>query len=132
MEIEDKIDSILEQNKEIQYNVEKPYIKDENIQLIEHNTSSDLIHAMEILHSNQNLESNTILTNQQVNALALMNMYGQLYDIEFFKQYVALFPKYRISGDDGRGRKELIQIAEAIQRDKQQKEDKFLDLLGRK
>lgn len=107
-------------------------IEEKEIQLIQQDNSSDLIHAMEILHSTDNLESNTILTNAQVNALSLMNWASQVYDIEFFKYYVALFPKYRISGDDGRGRKELIQIAEAIQRDKMEKDNRLLDILGGK
>jgi hypothetical protein len=117
--------------KEIKSSIEND-IQENDIQLIEKDNSSDLIHAMEILHSNQNLESNTILSNAQVNALSLMNWASQVYDIQFFKHYVNLFPKYRISGDDGRGRKELIQIAEAIQRDKQEKDNRFLELLGKK
>ena len=107
-------------------------VQQDEIQLLQRDTSSDLLQAMNILHSNKNLESNTILTNQQVNALSLMNWAGQVYDIEFFKHYVSLFPKYRISGDDGRGRKELIQIAEAIQKDKQDKDERLLNLLGNK
>lgn len=107
-------------------------IQEKDIEFIQRDNSSDLIHAMEILHSNENLESNTILTNAQVNALALMNWASQVYGIEFFKHYVNLFPKYRISGDDGRGRKELIQIAEAIQKDKMEKDNRFLDLLGKR
>lgn len=107
-------------------------IEQKDIEFIQRDTSSDLIHAMEILHSNENLESNTILSNAQVNALSLMNWASQVYGIEFFKHYVNLFPKYRISGDDGRGRKELIQIAEAIQKDKQEKDSRFLELLGKR
>jgi len=107
-------------------------IQEKDIEFVQRDTSSDLIHAMEILHSNQNLESNTILTNQQVNALSVMNWASQVYGIEFFKYYVSLFPKYRISGDDGRGRKELIQIAEAIQKDKMEQQNKFLDILGKR
>jgi hypothetical protein len=118
-------------DKPIKTAIEKD-IQGKDIEFIQKDTSSDLIHAMEILHSNDNLESNTILTNQQVNALACMNWSSQVYGIEFFKHYVALFPKYRISGDDGRGRKELIQIAEAIQRDKAEQNNKFLDLLGKR
>lgn len=107
-------------------------IEQDEVQILQKDNSSDLIHAMEILHSNKNLESNTILTNAQVNALALMNWAGQVYDIDFFKHYVNLFPKYRISGDNGRGRQELIQIAEAIQKDKQEKDNRFLELLGKR
>jgi hypothetical protein len=107
-------------------------IEQNDIQIIEKDTSSDLIKAMQILHSTENLESNTILSNQQVNALSLMNWASQVYGIEFFKYYVALFPKYRISGDDGRGRKELIQIAEAIRREKVEDQSRLMELIGRK
>lgn len=93
--------------------------------------SSDLLRAMEILQNPKNIESNTILDNYQVNALTMMNWAGQVYDIEFFKQYVALYPKYRISGDDGRGRKEIIQIAEALSKEKIEQQNKILDLLRR-
>ena len=94
-------------------------------------TTSDLVKAMDILRNNENLESNTILNNLQVNGLSLMNWAAQVYGIEFFKHYVALYPKYRISGDDGRGRKELIQIAEAIQRNEALKQDRMFELLRR-
>jgi hypothetical protein len=107
-------------------------ITEDSIKQLETNTSSDLIRAIELLHSPDNLESNTILTNAQVNGLSLMNWAGQVYDIEFFKHYVSLFPKYRISGDDGRGRKEIIQIAEAIQREKQAERQQMYDILGKK
>jgi hypothetical protein len=93
---------------------------------------SDLITAMEILRSPDNLESNTILSNKQVNALSLMNWASQVYDIDFFKHYVALFPKYRISGDDGRGRKELIEIAKAIQQEKIADNERLLNLIGKR
>ena len=93
-------------------------------------SSSDLVKAMDILRNNENLESNTILNNLQVNGLSLMNWAAQVYEIEFFKHYVATYPKYRISGDDGRGRKELIQIAEAIQRSEALKQEKMLEMLG--
>ena len=107
-------------------------IKQKEIQLLEKDYSSDLIRAIELLHSPENIESNTILTNEQVNALALMNWASQVYDIEFFKQYVSLFPRYRISGDDGRGRKEIIQIAQAIQKEKEVERDMLMDIMGRK
>jgi hypothetical protein len=90
---------------------------------------SDLVTAMYILASNQNLESNTILTNEQVNALTVMNWAGQVYDIEFFKYFISLFPKYRISGDKGQGRKDLIRIAEAIQKSRLEDKQNFYDII---
>lgn len=107
-------------------------IQENEIQIIQREHKSDLLEGMQILHSGDNIESNTILTNEQVNALTLMNWASQVYDIDFFKHYVSLFPRYRISGDDGRGRKELIQIAEAIQKAEMEKDNRLYDLLGRK
>ena len=103
-----------------------------DIQFVKDKNNSDLITAINILHSSENIESNTILTNEQVNGLSLMNWAGQVYNIEFFKQYVSLFPKYRISGDDGRGRSEIIEIANAIQREKIAENNRIIDILGRK
>lgn len=107
-------------------------IDEHDVQIIESNNNSDLLKAMDFLHNPKNMESNTILTNEQVNAISLMNWAGQVYDIQFFKHYVALYPKYRISGDDGRGRKEIIQIAEAIQREKEKERQFQMDMLGRR
>lgn len=113
--------------------IEEDIDEDRIVRNLKHDDSgSDLLKAMEILHSNKNIESNTILTNSQVNALSLMNWAGQVYDIDFFKYYVTFFPKYRISGDDGRGRKELIQIAEAIQRSKIEENNKMWDFLNKR
>lgn len=107
-------------------------IQNKDIEIIQQDRTSDLIKAMQILHSDKNIESNTILTNKQVNALSLMNWASQIYDIEFFKHYVALFPKYRISGDDGRGRKELIEIAKAIREEKEREHERMLELFDKR
>lgn len=105
-----------------------PNILDETPQLLG-DTSSDLIKAIELLQSPKNLEGNTILTNIQVMGLSLMNWAGQVYNIEFFKHFVSLYPRYRISGDDGRGRKEIIQIAEAIRREKMEQHERNLEIM---
>jgi hypothetical protein len=118
-------------NKEVRTSIEQD-IQDRNVQIFNNEHSSDLLKAMEFLHSQKNIEGNTILTNNQVIALTLINWASQVYDISFFKHFVSMFPKYRISGDDGRGRKELIEIANAIQREKQAEQEKYLELLGRK
>jgi hypothetical protein len=107
-------------------------IENSGVLNIKQDSSSELIQAMRILHSSENIESNTILTNKQVNALSLMNWASQVYRINFFKHYVSLFPKYRISGDDGRGRSELIQIASAIQQAQQNKDDRLYEMLGKR
>ena len=103
-------------------------IEEDDIEFLKQDNTSDLIKAMEILSSNKNIESNTILSNRQVNALALMNWASQVYDIDFFKHYVSLFPRYRISGDDGRGRTELIKIAQAIREEKEREHERLKEL----
>jgi hypothetical protein len=107
-------------------------IQQKGEQIVTQGNSSDLIKTLEILSNPLNVEGNTILTNRQVIALSVINWGSQVYDIKFFKSFVKLFPRYRISGDDGRGRKELIQIAEAIQRDKQLQNNQFMEMLGRR
>lgn len=107
-------------------------MEQKNIQFLERE-SSDLLKAIDILQNPKSLETNTILTdNMQVNALSLMNWASQVFDIEFFKQYVSLYPRYKISGDDGRGRRETIQIAEAIRREKIEEHERLLDVLGKR
>jgi len=115
----------MDKNKKI-----KSAIEDDMKDFQGKDTSSDLVKAMDILKNNDNIESNTILDNFQVNGLSLMNWAAQVYDFEFFKHYVSIFPKYRISGDDGRGRKELIEIASAVQQNQQEQNQRMMDLLG--
>ncbi len=70
-------------------------IDSDKTQFLQKDTNSDMLKAMEILQNPPNIESNTILTdNEQVNALCLMNCAGQVYDIDFFKRYSNSYPTY--------------------------------------
>ena len=80
----------------------------------EEKQDSDLITSLKMLFDEQNIEAKTILTNRQVLALTLMNWAGQVYSIDFLNNFVRNYIKYRISGDKGRGRRDLIEIAKAI------------------
>jgi len=111
--------------------IEKDILKGQS-QVIHDKNTTDLMRALELLHNPTNLEANTILTNRQVIALSVINWGSQIYDIKFFQHFIKLFPRYRISGDDGRGRKELIQIAEAIRRDKEEEHKRMMELIGRR
>lgn len=107
-------------------------IQQDKEQIVTDRGNSDLMRALDSLSNPTCLESGTILTNRQVIALTVINRAAQVYDIKFLKSFVKLFPRYRISGDDGRGRKEIIQIAEAIQRDKAEQDKRFMEMLGRR
>ena len=76
-----------------------------------------------------NIKGKTILDNRQVTAITLMNMYGQTYDIPFLINFVEEWCRYRISGDGGRGREDLIAIAQAIQNSKEKEHNNLLELL---
>lgn len=118
-------------SKELKTAIERD-IQDKDIQFMEKDNNSDLIQAMKMLHSTDNIESNTILEPEQVNGLVLMDWAGNTYDIEFLKNYARKYPVYRVSGDGGRGRKEIIEIAKAIQMDKADQNNKMLEMLGRR
>lgn len=126
-----KNDLIEDKQKETKTAIDRD-IQKNDIQIMGQDSSSDLLRAMEILHNPDNLESNTILNNPQVIAMSVINYLAQAYNINFFKVFVKTFPRYRISGDDGRGRKEMIEIANAIQRNKEEEHQRFMEVLGRR
>lgn len=92
---------------------------------------TDLINSLEMLINDKFIEGKTILDNKQVTAITLMNWAGQVYDIPFLRSFVGTWVKYRISGDNGRGRGEIIQIAQAIQLKEQQDIEKMREMLGK-
>lgn len=107
-------------------------LKENDIHIESNKNTSDLLKAFESLSNPENMESNSILTNSQVIALSTINYMAQVYDIQFFKQFIKIFPRYRISGDEGIGRKQLIEIANAIRRDKEEEHNRFMEILGRR
>jgi hypothetical protein len=131
-EIQENIKPIKEIKERIISTAVEKDIHSDDVNSVNDKSSSDLLRAMEILHNPENLESNTILNNPQVIAMSVINYLAQAYDINFFKVFVKTFPRYRISGDDGRGRKEMIEIANAIQRNKEEEHQRFMEVLGRR
>lgn len=108
-------------------------IAQKNIQFLENKNTSDMLQSMDNLQNPKNIETSTILTdNMMVNALTMMNWAGQVFQMDCLTQYANTYPKWKISGDDGRGRRELIQIAEALRREKAEEHERLLDLIGRR
>jgi len=64
----------------------------QDVNIIQDKNHSDLMKAFESLSNPTNMESNTILTNNQVIALSTINYLAQVYDIEFYKQFIKIFP----------------------------------------
>jgi hypothetical protein len=129
--IKNDFEPVIQKQKIISTSIDDD-LKENDIHIESTKNTSDLLRAFESLSNPENMESNTILTNSQVIALSTINYMAQVYDIEFFKQFIKIFPRYRISGDDGRGRKELIEIANAIRRDKEEEHNRFMEILGRR
>lgn len=92
---------------------------------------SDLILSLNMLLDDKNIKGKTILDNRQVTAITLMNWGGQVYDIPFLNEFVHNWCRYRISGDGGKGRQDLIAIAQAIQLEKKERDDSLLERLKR-
>lgn len=90
---------------------------------------SDLILSLNMLLDDKNIKGKTILDNRQVTAITLMNWGGQVYDIPFLNEFVHNWCRYRISGDGGKGRQDLIAIAQAIQLERNKDMENYRDML---
>jgi hypothetical protein len=115
--------------RELSEILDKETSVEEDIQKDIHKEKSDLLYTLALMLDDSNIKGKTILNNRQVTAITLMNMYGQIYDIPFLKDFVEEWCRYRISGDNGRGRTELIEIAQAIQLSKDKEHNNLLELL---
>lgn len=102
--------------------------------IIHHQTESktDLITSLEMLVDDTFLEGKTVLDNRQVTAVTMMNWGGQVYDIPFLNEFVSRWTRYRISGDNGRGRSEIIAIAQAIQQQQDREYEHMKELMSMK
>ena len=92
---------------------------------------SEIGKSIDILQNPKRPETTTILSHQQVNALVLMNWVANVYDVPFFKNYVEKYPLYKISSQDGRGRKESIEIAKSLQLNNDERDRKLMELFKR-
>jgi hypothetical protein len=92
-------------------------------------SASDLILSLNMLLDDKNIKGKTILDNRQVTAITLMNWAGQVYDIPFLNEFVHNWCRYRISGDGGKGRQDLISIAQAIQLEKSRERELDREML---
>lgn len=90
---------------------------------------SDLILSLNMLLDDKNIKGKTILDNRQVTAITLMNWGGQVYDIPFLNEFVHNWCRYRISGDGGKGRQDLIAIAQAIQLERNKDMEHYREML---
>jgi len=90
---------------------------------------SDLILSLNMLLDEKNIKGKTILDNRQVTAITLMNWGGQVYDIPFLTEFVHNWCRYRISGDGGKGRQDLISIAQAVQLERNKDMENYREML---
>lgn len=120
--------------KEEEYEVVDSLRKDEtsierDIAVTGDRQPSDLILSLNMLLDDKNIKGKTILDNRQVTAITLMNWGGQVYDIPFLNEFVNNWCRYRISGDGGKGRQDLIAIAQAIQLQQNKEMENYREML---
>lgn len=128
----DEIKNTIEFEEDNKSSIEKD-LANQQIQNYQNQIDSDVLKLVSFLQNPSNLEANTILDdNEQVVGLTMMNWAGQVFDIDCFKQFVASYPKYKISGGQGIGRKQVIQVAEAVQREKTEERNKILEIIGKR
>lgn len=92
---------------------------------------TELITSLEMLVDDSFIEGKTVLNNRQVTAITMMNWAGQIYDIPFLNDFVSKWSRYRISGDSGRGRDEIIKIAQAIQQKEAMEHERLKEIMGK-
>lgn len=104
---------------------------DSELKIIHNEEQSELGKSIEVLQNPKRVETTTILSDEQVNGIVMMNWAGQVYDIQFFKEYVKSFPLYKISGGGGKGREQTIEIAKAIQVNNEERDKRLVDMFRR-
>lgn len=93
---------------------------------------SDFKEAVDILMNDKFKRRKTILDNRQVFTLSILDVLSQLYDIQFIKDWISYYAEWRTSGDNGKGRQDIVDIAKShILTEQQDKNGLFANLRGR-
>lgn len=94
---------------------------------------SDFKEAVDILMNDKFRRRKTILDNRQSFFISTLDEVSQLNEIQFLKDWIIYYAEWRTSGDGGRGRNDIVEIAKSHILTEQQNKESFLSgLRGRK
>jgi hypothetical protein len=88
---------------------------------------SDFKEAVDILMNEKFKRRKTILDNRQVFTISVLDVISQLYDITFLKDWINYYAEWRTSGDSGKGRQDIVDIAKSHVMENQQQQQSFMD-----
>lgn len=105
-------------------------IEDEII--TEKKTDTDFSKVSELLLNARYKRRKTILLNRQIAKITTIDVIAQLYDIEFLKNWVSNFAEWRTSGDSGKGRQDIVDIAKFKHSEAERHRDDIINMMSRR
>ena len=72
---------------------------------------SDFSKVVDILLNDNYKRRKTILNNSQVAKITTIDVISQIYDVQFLREWVHNFAEWRTSGDNGKGRQDIVEIS---------------------
>lgn len=88
---------------------------------------SDFKEAVEVLMNDKYKRRKTILNNRQSYELSVLDVISQLYEIQFLKDWIVYYAEWRTSGDNGKGRQDIVDIAKSHLLTEQQEKESWMN-----
>ena len=93
------------------------------------NPPSDFSKVVDILLNDNYKRRKTILNNRQVGKITTIDILSQIYDITFLKNWVNNFAEWRTSGDNGKGRQDIVEISKHQYAEMKEQREELLGLI---
>lgn len=101
-----------------------------DIKKVSEDNASDLNKVVKILLDDSFFRRKTRANRRLLTALSIADTYAQLYDIEFFKEFIPIYTQY-LTSQDGRARQEIVDITK-YSIDKEKERYEMLANMGRR
>jgi len=98
----------------------------------ERKDETDLSKTIDILLNEKYKRRKTILNNRQVSKITTIDVLGQIYDISYIKMWINNYGEWRTSGDGGKGRQDIVEIAKFSYMQREQERKELLDMIRNK
>ena len=104
----------------------------EDIQKVRSKEKSDFKETVETLMDDKYKRRKTILDNEQVYYLSVLDVIAQFYDIDFLRTWIDDYAEWRTSGDSGKGRQDIVDIAKFNKWSDDMNRQSYVDALQRR